>query len=442
MSVTVIKGGVVVNEGVTRRADVIITDGCITEIVDGGVPGDVRGAETIDAVGCCVLPGVIDSHVHFREPGMTERGDMSTESAAAAAGGVTTIFDMPNTVPPTTTIDALEEKFAIAATKCHVNYSFFFGATNDNSPLFAQLDPHRIPGIKVFMGSSTGDMLVDSREALGRVFSAARLPIVAHCEDMTIINRNMTRAKAHDDAFPDVALHPLIRSAEACCRSTSLAVAMARAHGARLHVAHLSTARETGFFSPDDEMITAEVAVGHLLFSDADYKTCGTMIKVNPAIKTAADRDALRRAIADGRITTVATDHAPHLLRQKRGGCDSAASGMPMVQYSLPVMLGLVDEGVLPVERVVALMCHNPARVFGVRRRGYLRRGYMADVTIVRRGAPWTVRRGDIRSKCGWSPVEGRTFRWRVVCTICNGRVVYRDGAVDERCVGQAVAFR
>ena len=335
------------------------------------------------------MPGVIDSHVHFREPGLTAKADIATESRAAAAGGVTTYFDMPNTVPQTTTPEALEEKFGLAAEKSRVNYSFFFGATNDNLPLIDRLDATRIPGIKLFMGSSTGNMLVDRREALERIFGTVKMPVMAHCEDTAIINRNMEEARRSDPRFPDVALHPLIRSAEACYESTSLAVSLARRYGTRLHVAHLTTARELELFSPGDPKITAEATVGHLFFTDADYVRLGARIKVNPAIKTAADRTALRKALLDGRITTIGTDHAPHLPGQKQGGCDTAASGMPMIQFSLVTMLELVDDGVLPVERMVELMCHAPARLFGVRDRGFLRPGCWADIVIVSPRGPW-----------------------------------------------------
>ncbi|MDE5947545.1 MAG: dihydroorotase [Prevotella sp.] len=438
---TLITNAEIVNEGRRYGGSIVIEDGRIIEITDKPLQPDASVHETIDASGCLVMPGVIDSHVHFREPGLTAKADIATESRAAAAGGVTTYFDMPNTVPQTTTPEALEEKFGLAAEKSRVNYSFFFGATNDNLPLIDRLDATRIPGIKLFMGSSTGNMLVDRREALERIFGTVKMPVMAHCEDTAVINRNMEEARCSDPRFPDVALHPLIRSAEACYESTSLAVSLARRYGTRLHVAHLTTARELELFSPGDPKISAEATVGHLFFTDADYARLGARIKVNPAIKTAADRTALRKALLDGRITTVGTDHAPHLPGQKQGGCDTAASGMPMIQFSLVTMLELVDDGVLPVERMVELMCHAPARLFGVRDRGFLRPGCWADIVIVSPRGPWTVTPELVESRCGWSPMEGHTYRWRVERTLCNGQTVYDGRTVDDACRGMAVMF-
>lgn len=438
---TLITNAVIVNEGRRYDGSIVIEDGRIAEITETTIQPDPSVSETIDASGCLVLPGVIDSHVHFREPGLTDKADIASESRAAAAGGVTTYFDMPNTVPQTTTQEALEEKFRMAAEKSRVNYSFFFGATNDNLPLIDRLDAGRIPGVKLFMGSSTGNMLVDRREALERIFSTVKMPVMAHCEDTSIINRNMEEARRSDPRFPDVSLHPLIRSAEACYESTSLAVSLARRYGTRLHVAHLTTARELELFTPHDPQITAEATVGHLFFTDEDYARLGSRIKVNPAVKTRNDRDALRLALLDGRITTIGTDHAPHLPEQKQGGCDKAASGMPMIQFSLVTMLELVDDGVLPVERMVELMCHAPARLFGVRDRGFLQPGCWADIVIVSPKQPWTVTPDVIRSRCGWSPMEGHRYRWRVERTLCNGHTVYDGRSVDDNYRGMAVLF-
>lgn len=309
---TLIKNALIVNEGCTRKGSITIDGETITGISDSTTQPEAPFDKTIDASGCIVIPGVIDTHVHFREPGLTDKADIESESRAAAAGGVTTFFDMPNTVPQTTTLETLAEKFALAATKSHVNYSFFFGATNDNTALLSQIDPHEVPGVKLFMGSSTGNMLVDSTDALEKLFSTSPLPIMAHCEDTAVINRNMAEAKAKYGNDPDVTLHPNIRSVEACYRSTATAVDLAKRFGAQLHVAHITTARELELFSPDDKRITAEAVIGHLLFTDEDYATLGAKIKVNPAIKSRADRDALRLALTDGRISTVATDHAPH----------------------------------------------------------------------------------------------------------------------------------
>lgn len=438
---TLIYGGTLVNEGRTFNASIIIENGCIAEILPGKQHPDASFDETVDASGCFVLPGIIDDHVHFREPGLTEKADIESESRAAAAGGVTTYFDMPNTVPQTTTLEALDEKYRLAACKSLVNYAFFFGATNDNTELFQRLDPHRIPGIKLFMGSSTGNMLVDRREALERIFATAGLPLMAHCEDTAIINRNMTEARRLYGDDPAVVHHPEIRSEEACYESTSLAVELARQHHARLHVAHVTTARELELFRPDYPHITAEAVIAHLYFSERDYMALGTRIKCNPAVKTERDRDALQQALTDGRIAVVGTDHAPHLLSQKEGGCSSAASGMPMIQFSLVTMLELVDRGVLTVERLVELMAHNPARIFGVCRRGFLRPGYWADLVLVRQGRVWTVTRDLIESRCGWSPMEGHTYLWRVVRTFCNGHTVYADGQVSPQSAGMPVEF-
>ncbi len=449
---TLIQSGTLVNEGKTFDGAIVIEDGRIAQILQGNTTPEASYDEVIDASGCFVLPGIIDDHVHFREPGLTEKADIESESRAAAAGGVTTYFDMPNTVPQTTTLEALEDKFALAAAKSHVNYSFFFGATNDNTDLFPQLDVHRIPGIKLFMGSSTGNMLVDRREALEKIFASAPLPLMAHCEDTGIINRNMAEAKQKYGDDPKVIHHPEIRSEDACYESTRLAVELATKHDARLHIAHLTTARElellptsispTPSFLPLTPRITAEATTSHLYFCDRDYASLGTRIKCNPAIKTEHDRNALREAIKDGRIAVIGTDHAPHLMSQKEGGCAKAASGMPMIQFSLVTMLELVDQGVLSLERLVELMCHNPARLFEVRNRGFLREGYQADIVLVRPNKGWIVTKDVILSKCGWSPMEGHMYLWRVERTLCNGHTVYQQGRVDTDYIGQPVAFR
>lgn len=438
---TLIHGGTIVTEGRTFQGSIVIENDVIAEINEGSdIP---RGGydTVVDATGAFVLPGVIDTHVHFRDPGLTQKADMESESRAAAYGGVTTYFDMPNTVPQTTTPDALDAKFADARRKSHVNYSFFFGATNDNIDTINTLDPHRIPGVKLFMGSSTGNMLVDKELSLRRLFGGTALPIVAHCEDTATINANMAAAKAQYGDDPDVKYHPMIRSAEACYASTAFAVRLAAEYGARLHVAHITTARELELFGSNPN-ITAEAVVAHLFFTDKDYSTLGTRIKCNPAIKTSADREALRRALTDGRITTIGTDHAPHLLSDKEGGCCRAASGMPMLQFSLPTMLELVDARVLTIERMVQLMSHNPATLFGVRRRGFLRQGYKADIAVVRRGEPWRVTKDTIQSKCKWSPMEGHEYAWHVELTVCNGNIVFNHGQFSADSRGEEVEFR
>ena len=446
---TLIEGGQIVNEGKCFEGSLVVEDEKIIEILKKGQHPEAPVDNAIDASGCFVLPGIIDTHVHFREPGLTEKADIESESRAAAAGGVTSYFEMPNTVPQTTTMEALEDKFQRAAKESHVNHTFFFGATNDNTALFSQLDSHRIPGIKLFMGSSTGNMLVDRDEALNRIFAQAKLPIMAHCEDTAIINRNMEETKKAWGDDPQVSLHALIRSEEACVASTTKAIELAKKHKARLHVAHVSTAEELELIPANPvssnniaEKITAEVTVGHLFFSMLDHERLGARIKVNPAIKSPVDQFMLRQSLNDGRITTIATDHAPHLLSQKEGGCAKAASGMPMVQFSLPTMLELVDQKVLTIERLVQLMAHNPASLFEVRERGFIRKGYQADLTIVRPKSPWTVTTDIIESKCKWSPMEGHTFNWRVEKTFCNGHLVYNNGVVDREYVGQPLMFR
>jgi len=444
-----IKGGHIVNEGRTQDGSIVIEDGNIVEV--RGKKEEVKDNpsdfdEVIDATGCYVLPGIIDDHVHFREPGLTDKADIDTESRAAAAGGVTSYFDMPNCNPQTTTLKALEEKFSLAREKSHVNYSFFYGATNDNTETFAQLPADRIPGVKLFMGSSTGNMLVDKQQALERIFKTCKLPLMAHCEDTDIINRNMAEVKQAWGDDPQVSLHPLIRSEEACLASSRKAVELAKKYGTRLYVAHISTAEELELFtaccdSAATNHITAEACVGHLYFTQLDHERLGAKIKVNPAIKTPVDQFMLREALNDGRISVVGTDHAPHLLSQKEGGCAKAASGMPMIQFSLVTMLELVDEGVLTIQRLVELMCHNPARLFGVSQRGFLRQGYRADITIVRSKCPWKVTKNCILSKCGWSPLEGHTFDWQVERTLCNGHTVYHNGQVDTSYIGEEIRF-
>lgn len=438
-----IENGCIVNEGRTCRGSVAIADDRITDILEDQ-KAQPRGTydQVVDATGCFVLPGVIDTHVHFREPGLTEKADIESESRAAAFGGVTSYCEMPNTVPQTTTIEALDDKRSLARAKSHVNYSFFFGATNDNYADFARLDRHRVPGIKLFMGSSTGNMLVDRYGSLLKVFeTAARLdlPVMAHCEDTDTINHNMAQMKKAYGDDPDVMLHPLIRSEEACYESSALAVQLARTYGTHLHVAHISTARELELLGGN---VTGEACVAHLLFTSADYARKRALIKCNPAVKRDEDRQALRQALTDGRITTVATDHAPHLLAQKQGGCARAASGMPMVQFSLPVMLGLASEGVLSMERVVELMCHQPAQLFQIRERGFLRPGYKADIAIVRPTEPYVVSKDMVQSRCGWTPLEGDTLCWRVSHTLCNGRFVVDEGRFSPDSRGEELLFR
>ena len=439
---TRISNGIIVNEGRSFNGSLIISDDRIADIIEKEGTSHEHFDREVDATGCFVLPGIIDSHVHFREPGLTQKADIESESRAAAYGGVTSFFDMPNTIPQTTTLEALDEKFRLGRDHSHVNYSFFFGATNDNVSLFPHLDVHRIPGIKLFMGSSTGNMLVDKQDALESVFRmASPLPVMAHCEDTGIINANMKAAKEKYGSDPDVCHHPEIRSEEACLQSTRSAVSMAERFGCRLHVAHISTAKELELFGKSDG-ITAEATVSHLFFCDEDYSRLGTLIKCNPAIKTKEDRRVLRLALSDGRITTIGTDHAPHQLSDKQGGAAKAVSGMPMLQFSLVAMLELVDEGVLTIERLVELMCHHPSRLFDVYGRGYLRQGCKADVVVVKPHSPWTVDEDCIQSKCKWSPMAGHTFQWQVQHTFCNGHHLYNKGVFDENYRGEELRFR
>ena len=432
-----------VNEGRRFVGSLLIENHHIEEIIEGAdIMPEIPADEIVDATGCYLLPGVIDDHVHFRDPGLTHKADMHSESRAAAAGGVTTVFDMPNTIPQTTTLEAYEQKRALAASCFVVNWSLFFGATNSNAQVLKSLNRHKTCGVKLFMGSSTGNMLVDKEEVLDEIFATTRMPIMVHCEDTAIINQNMAAYKEKYGPDPDVKYHPEIRSEEACYASTALAVKLAREHDAQLHVAHLTTAKELELFSEDYPKITAEACIAHLVFTDKDYERLGTRIKCNPAVKTQADRDALRAALTNGKISIVATDHAPHLLSEKVGGSAKAVSGMPMVQFSLVAMLDLVDEGVLTLEDVVTLMCHNPARVFQVENRGFLREGYKADLVLVRPKSYWTLTPNRIESKCNWSPLEGHTFHWRVDKTYVNGFLLYNEGQItDDNFRGQEITF-
>ena len=440
---TQIKNATIVNEGRRFIGTLVIDDDRIDEIIEGAdsepvIPVD----ETIDGTGCYLFPGVIDDHVHFRDPGLTQKGDFNTESRAAAAGGVTTVFDMPNCNPQTTTMEAFKEKWMIAASKSVLNYGLFFGATAGNAYELGKLDSRKVAGIKLFMGSSTGNMLVDNEVALRAIFESAKLPIMTHCENTQLINENMAKAQAAYGNDPAVEHHPEIRSEEACYQSTALAVKLAQETGARLHVAHISTARELELIDANNPRITAEACVGHLVFSDKDYAKLGTRIKVNPAIKTEADCHALRKALNNDKIYTIGTDHAPHKLSEKMGGCAKAASGMPIIQFSLVSMLELVDKGVLSLERMVQLMCHNPAELLQIENRGYLREGYKADIVMVRPHVPWTLTPNRIQSKCNWSPLEGHVFHWRVERTFCNGFPIFNRGHVtDEKFRGQAVCY-
>nr|WP_314495825.1 dihydroorotase [uncultured Prevotella sp.] len=442
-----IQGGTIVNEGRSFIGSLIIENDCIIEIIENNETPRGEFDEIVNATGCFVLPGVIDDHVHFREPGLTEKADIESESRAAAYGGVTSYFEMPNTNPQTTTLEALQDKWERAKQSSYVNYSFFIGATNANYKLFSQLDIHAIPGIKLFMGASTGNMLVDRREALEQTFRTAAelsLPVMTHCEDSGIINENMKVAKEQFGDDPDITHHWEIRSAEACWASSQLAVELAQKYKTQLHIAHISTEKELSLANQaeDEGRITLEAVIAHIAFSNEDYLTKKALIKCNPSVKTNTDRTAIRKALTDGRISVIGTDHAPHLLSQKQGGCSKAASGMPMIQFSLVTMLELVDEGVLTIEKMVELMSHAPARLFRIDQRGFLRKGYKADITIVAPNQPWIVNEDCIQSKCKWSPMMGHTYQWRVLHTFCNGHHVLNNGEFDNTEHGERITFR
>lgn len=444
---TIIRNANIVNEGRIFIGSVVIEDQFIQEVIEDGDDASQQYDQEIDATGLYLFPGVIDDHVHFREPGLTHKADIASESRTAAAGGVTSFMDMPNVVPQTTTIDLLNQKFELGKMNSRVNYSFFFGATNDNVSTLSQLDRNRVPGVKVFMGSSTGNMLVDRVDSLLKLFQTSPLLLMAHCEDTDIINSNIKafrkKYKGQND-FP-VRYHSRIRSVDACYASSALAVKLAKETGARLHIAHVSTAKELSLFEAnvplEEKQITAEAVIAHLMFTTEDYDRLGTKIKCNPAIKTPDDRCALREALNTGIIDVVGTDHAPHLLKEKLGGALKAVSGMPMIQFSLVSMLELSDEGELSVERVAELMCHNPARLFKIDRRGFIRPGYYADLVLVDPNANWLVSEGRYYTKCGWTPMDERTFKWRVRRTFVNGTTAYCDGVVVDGIRGMELRF-
>lgn len=444
---TIIRNANIVNEGRIFIGSVVIEDQFIQEVIEDGDDASQQYDQEIDATGLYLFPGVIDDHVHFREPGLTHKADIASESRTAAAGGVTSFMDMPNVVPQTTTIDLLNQKFELGKMNSRVNYSFFYGATNDNVSTLSQLDRNRVPGVKVFMGSSTGNMLVDRVDSLLKLFQTSPLLLMAHCEDTDIINSNIKafrkKYKGQND-FP-VRYHSRIRSVDACYASSALAVKLAKETGARLHIAHVSTAKELSLFEAnvplEEKQITAEAVIAHLMFTTEDYDRLGTKIKCNPAIKTPDDRCALREALNTGIIDVVGTDHAPHLLKEKLGGALKAVSGMPMIQFSLVSMLELSDEGELSVERVAELMCHNPARLFKIDRRGFIRPGYYADLVLVDPNANWLVSEGRYYTKCGWTPMDERTFKWRVRRTFVNGTTAYCDGVVVDGIRGMELRF-
>ena len=444
MNRTWIKNAQIINEGQRFVGSVVVEDELIAEVLHEGEEPQYPCDKLIDAEGLYLIPGVIDEHVHFRDPGLTHKADMHSESIAAVAGGVTSFMDMPNTNPQTTTLEALRDKFNDAARKSVANYSFYFGSTNSNAHLLPELNKRTVCGVKLFMGASTGNMLVDRLDALKRIFQRSPILIATHCEDQTIIRRNMDEYRKRYGDDPDICLHPSIRNVEACYQSSALAVQLAREFNSRLHILHITTAKELQLFEDkplNEKNITAEVTVSHLLFCDEDYTSLGARIKCNPSIKTKADRDALRKAVRTNLLDTIGTDHAPHLLSEKQGGAFKAVSGMPMIQFSLVNMLELAEQGVLTIEQVVEKMCHAPALLYQIEKRGFIRPNYKADLVLIHPNKPWTVSHEIILSKCQWSPMEGHTFNAKVEKTFVNGHLAYDDGRVDTDYRGAMLTF-
>ena len=440
MSDLLVSGGKVVNEGRSDELDLLVRNGRIERIAPGITPTS-SSCEVIDASGKLILPGLIDDQVHFREPGLTHKACIKTESRAAVAGGVTTFFEMPNVSPPTLDMERLEKKCAVAARDSIANYAFFLGASNENLEVVKSADPARIAGIKVFMGSSTGNMLVDEEEILEKIFRFAPAPIATHCEHTpTIIKNERSAMEKHGYEVP-FSEHPVIRSREACLRSSSLAVELAGRENARLHVLHVTTAEELDLFQPGDERITAEACVHHLWFEESSYEKLGSLIKCNPAIKTADDRSAIRQAVADGRISVLATDHAPHTLKEKQGTYFEAPAGLPLVQHSLPLMLEMTKQGSFSLETVVERACHAPARIFDVRERGFIREGYWADLVIVDPEKDTVVDDYELYSRCNWSPFQGTSFSHYIEATIVSGQVAFSGNKPRNGQTGMRVEF-
>ena len=438
-----IRNATIVNENKSFKGDVLIENEHIKKIstfitVDNSV-------EIIDAKESYLIPGFIDDQVHFREPGLTHKANISTESKAAIAGGITTFIEMPNTTPQATTQALLEDKFAIAAKDSYANYSFMFGGTNDNLGELLKTDPKKVAGIKLFLGSSTGNMLVDNEAVLEKIFSSTKMIISVHCEDEETIRKNISLFKEkYGDDIP-IKYHPIIRSEEACYLSSSKAIELAKKTGARLHVFHLSTAKETELFRNDipleEKQITAEVCIHHLWFSDEDYDRKGTHIKWNPAVKTAKDRQGLWDALLDDRIDVLATDHAPHTLEEKNNPYLKAPSGGPLVQHAVVAILEKVKEGIIPIEKAVEKMSHNPAKLFQIEKRGFIKEGFYADLVLINPNKPQVVSKDNILYKCGWSPFEGTTFSSTITHTFVNGTLMYNNGVFNEKIKGKRITF-
>ena len=442
MSSTLIRNALLINEGKIFLADVFIQNGLIAQI---GQSLDVQADESIDAEGKYLIPGIIDDQVHFREPGLTHKAELYTESKAAVAGGITSFMEMPNTKPQTLTQELLEQKYQRAQEVSLANYSFFMGASNDNLEEVLKTDPKNVGAIKIFMGSSTGNMLVDDKNVLENIFEKSKMLIAVHCEDEATIQENTAHYKSIYGEDVPIEMHPKIRSDEACYKSSSMAIELAKKHDTRLHVFHLSSAKEMELFRNDipleEKRITAEVCIHHLWFDDSQYADKGTHIKWNPAVKSKADKEAVFQALLDDRIDIIATDHAPHTLEEKNNTYFNAPSGGPLVQHALVAMLELYHQGKIRLEKIVEKMCHAPAICFQVENRGFIREGYAADLVLVEIDNPWQVNKDNILYKCAWSPFEGNTFKSKVTHTWVNGHLAYQNGTFDESQKGHRLTF-
>ncbi|MDG1810798.1 MAG: dihydroorotase [Polaribacter sp.] len=443
MNTTLIKNAKIVNENTVFHGDLLIENNIIKEISENISASE--NTEIIDANGSFLLPGFIDDQVHFREPGLTHKANIATESKAAIAGGITSFIEMPNTNPQATTQDLLEDKFKIAAKDSYANYSFMFGGTNDNLEELLKTNPKNVAGIKLFLGSSTGNMLVDNEAVLEKIFSSTKMLISVHCEDEATIRKNMEHyTSIYGDDIP-LKFHPIIRSEEACYLSSSRAIKLAKKTGARLHIFHLSTEKETNLFRNDipveEKQITAEVCVHHLWFSNEDYDEKGTLIKWNPAVKTANDREGLWKALLDDRIDVIATDHAPHTIEEKSNVYTKAPSGGPLVQHAMLAILEKVKDGVISIEKAVEKMCHNPAKIFKIEKRGFIKEGFYADLVLVNANLSNTVSKDTILYKCGWSPFEGTEFSSTITHTFVNGNLMYNNGTFNEKIKGERLLF-
>ncbi|SNR39851.1 dihydroorotase [Lutibacter agarilyticus] len=444
MGLTLIKNAKIVNEGAILEGDVLIDGEHIIDI-DTSISSKSANTIIIDAEGKYLLPGAIDDQVHFREPGLTKKANIETESRAAVAGGITSFIEMPNTVPQATTQELLEQKFETASKSSYANYSFMFGGTNDNLEELLKTDPKNVAGIKLFLGSSTGNMLVDDEKVLEKIFSSTKMLIAVHCEDEATIKANLeSYLEEYGEDIP-IDKHPKIRSEQACYLSSSKAIELAKKTGARLHVFHLSTAKETALFSNklpvEKKKITAEVCVHHLWFDESDYAEKGTYIKWNPAVKTAKDKEGLWKALLDDRIDVIATDHAPHTKEEKNQVYTKAPSGGPLVQHALPALLKAHRQGKISIEKIVEKMCHNPAKIFHIEKRGFIKKGFYADLVLVDIASPWTVNNDNILYKCGWSPFEGTTFYSKITHTFVNGNLIYKSGTFNDTIKGKRLVF-